>query len=140
MNRILHLLPILALSILLVTSCEKADPEPEPPTPAEALVGKWIINSVEVLGQVAPGNGSYLVFNACTDTECTGTDYDASDNFTGPFTYELSSNALTIVISDSTDDGGNYNGTWDVLELTETDFRVTGNTILGSLKMEMTKE
>ena len=140
MKRTLYLLPLLVLSMLLVTSCKKDDPEPEPPTPAEMLVGKWVIQSAEILGQVTPGNGSYLTFNACSDTECTGVDYDASDLSSGTFTYELSEDALTVVITDTTADGGGYDGTWNILQLTETDFSVEGNTFLGTLKMDMTKE
>ena len=102
------------------------------------LEGRWIIDSSEILAQVIPGDGSYLEFNSCSST-CNGSDFKASDMSTGDFSYVLSSDASTITITDTLSAGGNYNATWDILELTEDDFRIVGNTILGSLKIEMSK-
>lgn len=130
---------LFTLSLFLLvgaTSCEQE----EPLTPEQMLTGKWIIQSSEILGTVVPGDGSFITFNACDGSTCTGTDFEATDNTSGTYTYSLASDASTITIDDSTSDGGNYNGTWDILELTETDFRIVGNTLFGSLKMEMTKE
>ncbi len=107
-------------------------------TPQEMLEGKWIIQSSEILTVVVPGDGSYLQFNPLS-TDYTGVDYKASDTTSGTFTYALNSDASVLTIVDGTSDGGSYNGSWDVLELTETNFRIVGNTIFGSLKMEMTK-
>ena len=136
MKKRFSLLSFLALVMVLLSSCETT----EPPTPAENLTGKWIIQSSELLGAVIPGDGSYLRFNACTDTQCTGEDFEATDGTSGTFTYDLSDDATTITIVDTTNDGGNYDATWDILELTETDFRIEGNTLFGSFKVEMTKE
>ncbi|NND77426.1 MAG: hypothetical protein HKN39_04525 [Flavobacteriales bacterium] len=130
MRKVLFLLIFPLISI----SCEKD----EPPTSLEMLEGKWVIDSMEILAQVVPGDGSYLEFNACS-SNCTGEDYRESDMSTGNFTYDLSADASTISIIDTLDAGGNYNATWDILELTEEDFRIVGNTILGSLKIEMSK-
>lgn len=107
-------------------------------TPHEMLVGKWMITSQEILGVEIPGDGSYLIFNACSGT-CTGTDFKASDSSSGTFNYTLNEDATQIVINDQTSDGGAYNYTWDILELTETNFRMTTITILGNLKIEMAK-
>ena len=120
--------------IFLCLSCEIEKDK----TPQELLEGKWNIVSSELLGTVIPGDGSYLKFNAC-NMQCTGEDYKASDNSTGTFTYTLNGDAVSITISDTLSAGGSYNATWDILELTETDFRMVGNTILGSLKIEMLK-
>ena len=136
MKRIPTIFSLLAIVMIMTTGCESTDP----PTPAESLTGKWIIQSSEILAQTIPGDGSYLTFNACADNTCTGTDFEATDGTSGTFTYDLSDDATTIVITDSTNDGGNYDATWDILELTETDFRIVGNTLFGSLKIEMVKE
>ena len=130
------LFALLAFVALIASSCETADP----PTPAENITGRWIIQSSELLGATIAGDGSYLEFNACGDTECTGVDFEATDGTSGTFTYVLADDATTISITDTTNDGGNYDATWDILELTETDFRIVGNTLFGSLKIEMTKE
>ena len=118
----------------MLWSCEKD----EDPLPSDMIVGQWTIVSSELLGQVIPGDGSYLRFKAC-GSECTGMDYLASDMSTGQFTYDLAEDANTISIADTSNAGGNYNATWDILELTENDFRIVGNTIFGSLKIEMEK-
>jgi hypothetical protein len=105
----------------------------------QQLEGKWIIESSELLGSEIPGDGSYLRFNPC-GTLCTGTDYLASDGTIGNFTYVLSENASSIAITDTTADGGAYNGNWDILELTNNNLRIVGSTVFGSLKIEMAKE
>lgn len=125
------------ISCFLIISCQKE----ESLTSQEMLEGKWIINSSELLGSVVPGDGSYLVFNACVDSVCSGVDYKASDSSTGAFTYLLNGDATSLQIVDTTSDGGSYNGTWDILELTNTDFRIIAETgLFGTFKMEMTKE
>lgn len=136
MKKYTRLFAPLALFLLLISGCEKE----EIATPAEMITGKWIIQSSEILGQTVAGDGSYLIFNACTNNECSGQDYMASDSSSGTFTYDLNADATTIAIADSSSDGGNYNATWDILDLNETSFRIVGNTFLGSLKIEMVKE
>ena len=126
---------LLAFVALFVSACETANP----PTPAENITGRWTIQSSEILGTTIAGDGSYLEFNACGDSECTGIDFEATDGTSGTFTYVLADDATTVTITDTTADGGNYDATWDILELTETDFRIVGNTLFGSLKIEMTK-
>ena len=121
---------------LAFTSCKKEEPK----SPQEIIEGKWIIQSQEILGEVTAGDGSYLTFDACGNTSCTGTDYKASDNTYGSITYVLNSDATILTINDPTSDGGSYDADWDILELTETDLRITTSTILGNLKIEMTKQ
>lgn len=130
------LFSLLTALLLLTAGCNTEDD----PTPADNISGKWIVQSSEILGATVPGDGSYLVFNACAGTNCTGEDFNASDGTSGTISYDLSDDATTIAISDSSSDGGNFDFTWDILELTETDFRMVTNTIFGSLKMEMVKE
>ena len=135
MKKVLRNSLIAGVFTLVLFGCKKV----EVMTPGEMLVGKWMITSSELLGSVVPGDGSYLIFNACSGT-CTGADYKASDSSTGSFTYTLNSDATQIDIEDETSVGGSYNYTWDILELTETDFRITASTVLGNLKIEMEKE
>ena len=120
--------------LVLIASCKKDEK-----TPAENLEGKWIITSQELLATVTAGDGSYLTFGACSST-CSGTDYKASDQTTGSFTYVLNEDATQLSINDQLTAGGNYNYVWDILELNETNLRMTASTILGNLKIEMTKE
>lgn len=120
--------------MILLTECKKE----EELTPKEMFEGKWTITSQEILAVVVPGDGSYLTFNSCAST-CSGIDYKASDASTGTFTYTIDDDATEIVIDDTTSAGGNYNFTWDILELTEEKFRMTTTTILGNMKIEMSK-
>lgn len=123
---------LLSGAIVANSGCKKDET-----TPAEMLVGKWNITSAELLGQVAPGDGSWVSFNTCGS--CSGSSYMASDGTTGSLTYDLNDEATQIVITDTDTTGGNYDATWDILELTETDFRITATTIFGNLKYEMKK-
>lgn len=134
MKKIVKLALLVFSCMMLLTECKKE----EELTPKEMLEGKWTITSQELLTVVAPGDGSYLTFNSCAST-CNGTDYKASDASTGTFTYTIDDDATEIVIDDTTSAGGNYNYTWDILELTEEQFRITTTTILGNLKIEMSK-
>ncbi len=128
------------LTLGVLSSCQSDDPdEPTPQTPQEILEGKWIINSSEILGTTVPGDGSYLQFNAC-DPTCGGIDFNQSDTTMGTFTYDLNDAATVLVINDDTDDGGNYNYSWDILELSETELRMVASTILGSLQIELRPE
>jgi len=135
MKKILKLSWITILFLIVLSGCKKE----EVLTPQEMLEGKWTITSQELLGNTTPGDGSYLTFDPCSPT-CSGTDFKASDTTTGTFTYILNDEATQIVISDTLSAGGNYNFTWDILELTEKRFRMTTSTFLGNLKIEMSKD
>lgn len=128
------------LSLILVSSvffvnCEK---EEAPLTPQELVVGKWTITSSELLATVVPGDGSFLEFEAC-GTSCNGVDHKVSDTTTGTFSYSINEEGTILYITDGSSDGGSWNGEWDILELTEEDFRITGTTIFGSMKVEMSR-
>ena len=125
---------VLCLVILAAIACEKE----EALTPAQLIEGKWTITSQEILTTVIPGDGSYLQFSDCSST-CSGIDYKASDTTSGSFTYVLNADGTLITIDDQSSDGGSWSGEWDILELTESKFRFTATTILGNLKVEMSK-
>ena len=125
----------LFLLVVIAIGCKKEDP---PPTAEEQLAGTWTIDSSEILATVVPGDGSYLQFNACAAT-CSGIDYNVSDTTKGTFVYTINDEATLLTITDNSSDGGSWTGEWDVLELTETDFRITTSTIFGSMKVEMSK-
>lgn len=122
-------------SLMVLVGCKKDDPL----TPKEMIIGKWDIELSELLGSEIPGDGSYLQFENCNSDGCPGFDFKASDGSTGDISYTLNDDATVITITDSSSDGGSWEGEWDILELTETDFRITTNTILGSIKVEMKK-
>lgn len=125
---------IVFLTILSTVGCKKE----ELLTPAQMIEGKWTITSQEIFTQVTSGDGSYLQFNACSSS-CSGVDFKASDSTTGSFSYDLNDAGTLITINDNSSDGGSWDATWDILELTETSFRITATTIFGNLKVEMTK-
>ena len=125
----------LFLLVVIAIGCKKEDP---PPTAEEQVAGTWTIDSSEILALVVAGDGSYLQFNACAAT-CSGIDYKVSDTTKGTFVYTINDEATLLTITDNSSDGGSWTGEWDVLELTETDFRITTSTIFGSRKVEMSK-
>jgi hypothetical protein len=125
---------LLVLSLGFV-SCQKDESN----LPESQIEGKWIIYNQEILGSSISGDGSYLTFSGGLNG--TGTDYKASDTTTGQFTYSMDEEATQIVIVDTMSEGGNYNYTFDILQLDAERFRFTGNTgAFGDLKIEMNKE
>ena len=126
------------LGLTLFSACE-TDPVDEPQTPQELLVGKWNIASIELLGAVNPGNGSFLEFEGCANT-CTGVDYNGNDSTQGAFIYNLNTEGTLLAITDTSSAGGSYNYDFDVLELTETALRFIGSTIFGTMKIEAVRE
>ncbi len=138
MKKIAYYFSLFALISIMMTSCE-VEPENDK-TPAEQFVGKWTINTTEILAQVIPGDGSYLIFNECS-AECFGEDYLASDKSAGTFSYQLNEDATILSITDESGDGGSYNADWEILKLTDDEFRmITDTGLFGTMKIEMTKE
>lgn len=128
----LYYLLIVALGFV---SCKKDESN----LPENQIEGKWIIYNQEILGSSVPGNGSYLTFSG--GLSGTGTDYKASDSTTGQFTYSVDEEATQIEIVDTMSEGGNYNYTFDILQLDGDRFRFTANTgLFGDLLIEMNKE
>lgn len=125
---------LLGFATVLMVGCNKE----EPLTPAQMLEGQWTIDSQEILTVVVPGDGSYLQFNACSST-CDGVDFKAGDTTTGAFTYTLNEAGTILTIDDNSADGGSWDATWDVLDLTESSLRITANTIFGNMLVELSK-
>jgi hypothetical protein len=127
-------LNILILSLLVgLYSCTK-DPIEE-----KTITGKWKSKSSYVDGLKVLGDGSYLKFNECSDF-CSGEDYEATNQTSGIFIYELSSDQKTIIIDDIMDEGGSWNGTWDVVKLTHNYLEISSNSFLGKITFTFTKE
>ena len=112
----------------------------EPVEVNERIQGTWTISSMNMFGVDIPGDGSTLTFNGC-DATCTGQDYEATGETTGTFTYEFIENNTQLKITDNDpDNGGSYNGTWDILDFTSSKLRLTIDTgLLGNIQMEMNK-
>ncbi len=124
---------VFILSLIFV-SCKKEEEK----LPEEMLEGKWVIYNQEILGSTYPGDGSYLTFSG--GLSGTGTDFKASDTTTGQFTYTMNEDATQITIVDTMSEGGNYNFTFDILELNEERFRITANTgLFGDMLIELNK-
>ena len=131
--------------ILMITSllfgCEQLSSEDEGPTNVyEKIKGTWTIYNMNMWATDIPGDGSTLTFDFCDEPPCTGRDYEASEGTTGTFTYEFIENDTKILIVDEDPNGGNYNTTWDVLDLEKSKLRMTGEfSIFGSMLVEMSK-
>jgi hypothetical protein len=141
MIKISKILFILTLIVSMFYGCDQVNEEDEAPASAAEMVkGTWTISSMNMFGVDIPGDGSTLTFGDCIDGVCTGQDYEATDGTTGTFTYELTDNDTKIVIVDEDPSGGNYNTTWDILDLESKSLRMTGDfSIFGSMLVEMTK-
>lgn len=122
------------VAVLMTAGCKKKNLK----TAQENLEGKWTVTSTEVLGSVVPGDGSYLQFYACSGS-CNGVDHKVSDTTSGTFSYSLNDEATVLTITDNSTDGGSWGASWDLLELTETDLRMTASTAFGNVKVEFKK-
>lgn len=116
----------MAIALCVVHACKKDEK-----TPQQLLEGKWILESQEILGSSVQGDGSYLVFNACSSS-CSGEDYKASDATNGTFTYTINEEGTMLTITDNSGDGGSWGASWDILDLSESNLRITTSTILGN--------
>lgn len=132
---------VLVLCTALFYGCDQINKEDEVPAiPSEMVKGTWTISSMNMWGLDIPGDGSTLTFGECVDGVCTGQDFEAEGGTTGTFTYELTNNDTKIVIIDEDPNGGNYNTTWDILDLESKKLRITGDfSIFGSMLVEMRK-
>jgi len=141
MKKIVKILLSLVLISSMFYGCDQVNEEDEVSASASEMVkGTWTISSMNMFGVDIPGDGSTLTFGDCVDGVCTGQDYEASDGTTGTFTYELTDNDTKIVIVDEDPNGGNYNTTWDILDLESKSLRMTGDfSIFGTMLIEMNK-
>jgi hypothetical protein len=127
----------LLLGAILMNACENVEGVQ---TVYDQAEGKWTITSTEFLTSTILGDGSTLTFDNCSTPPCTGQDYKASDNTTGTFTYQFDAIENLLIINDPSSDGGNYNDTFDILNFTETNLRITSGSLLGlNVTIEMEK-
>lgn len=125
---------VLGLITIMAVGCNKD----ENLTPSQMLEGQWTMTSQTLLSVTSAGDGSYLRFDACSNS-CSGVDYKASNMSSGNFNYVLNADATLLTIVDTTSNGGNWDGTWDILDLTETTLRITGSTPFGNLTVQYSK-
>lgn len=127
--------------ISMLFGCDQLGSEDEEPTNVyEKIKGTWTIYNMNMWAIDIPGDGSTLTFDFCDEPPCTGRDYEASEGTTGTFTYEFIENDTKVLIVDEDPNGGNYNTTWDVLDLEKSKLRMTGEfSIFGSMLIEMSK-
>jgi len=141
MKDIKHIVLMFIASMALFAACDLTTPEDEEPANVYARIsGEWTIYNMNMLAADIPGDGSTLTFDYCDEPPCTGKDYKASDGTTGTFTYEFSEDEQKIFLTDDDPNGGNYNTTWNVLELEKSKLRMVGDfSIFGSMLLEMSK-
>lgn len=127
-------LKIFILSLLVgFYSCTK-DPIVE-----KTITGKWKSKTSYIGDVELPGDGSYIKFNECSDF-CSGEDYEATNQTSGIFIYELSSDQKTIIIDDIMDEGGSWNGTWEVVKLTHNYLEISTNSFFVKVRFKFIKE
>lgn len=131
-NTFYLLLSIMTL-IVLLNGCKKEE------TKAEMLVGKWVITSSTLLGTQFTADGSYLKFNECGDN-CTGVDYNGTNQTSGTFTWVINDEGTSLTIDDNSADGGNFDATFSVTELTSTSLKMNYSTHFGSYSYNLSKE
>ncbi len=126
-----NLLKSLTLLLLvgLLFSCDK---EEEEVTPEMTITGKWMLTNTNYFGHDAPGEGSYLSFNECNDSICTGVAYKESDQSSGTFSYVLNGEESIDIIDDDSSKGGNWSGTWTITTFTSSNL-VIEQTLLGQV-------
>ena len=129
----IYLLPFAIITLSLTfTSCKKEEEK----TVSEKIAGHWATGNQYLQNNlVASSDGSYLEFNA----GAAGVDHKASDNSTGTFTWALQNEDSQILFADTTSVGGFWNGTYDIVSITETKLVIKATSILGEYKCELNK-
>ena len=118
MKRFNYFLLIFGLAALAFTGCNSSEEELIPDE-NERIVGKWVVDSQTILEITAEGDGSWLSFDGCEGGNCTGTDYMASDQTTGTFSYSFNADKTKLTFVDNDPEaGGNYSGEWTIDEFT----------------------
>jgi hypothetical protein len=125
-------------SMIGLLSCEKSE-EDVFATPYAKINGTWKVEGTRAFGRTFPGDGSSLTFNDCTSAPCSGTDYLASDKSSGNFTYTIASDQKSITIADPSGEGGSFNGRWDVLVFEKSSLRLSSESVLGTMVIELKK-
>ena len=129
----IYLLPFTAIILSLAfTSCKKEEEK----TVSEKIAGHWATGNQYLQNNlVASSDGSYLEFNA----NAQGVDHKASDNTTGTITWALQTDDTQILFGDTTSVGGFWNGTYDIVSITDTKLVIKANSLLGEYKCELNK-
>lgn len=137
MKRIYKLTFGLLIGMACFSSCTKIEQDPY-----KRVEGKWIIKSTSLGGINAGENGSYLQFNACDGMNCNGVDYNGSDTTSGTFEYSISesSSSTLFFFTDTTSEGGFYNGEYEATLFNNSTLNLEATSILGTLRIEMKKE
>jgi hypothetical protein len=128
---------LLASAIFAISSCEKIEEDPY-----KRVEGKWIVKSTSIGGINAGEDGSYLLFNPCGGVNCEGVDYKASDSTSGTFGYSITegSSKTLFFFTDTTNDGGFYNGEYEATLFNNYSLNLEASSILGTFRIEMKKE
>ena len=106
----------------------------------ERIVGQWTVSETKALGLTIPGDGSYITFNACSGSTCTGTDFLAEDESTSSLTYEFKSGDTVLSIEDNDSEaGGAYTGDWTIATFTNSELLLTADTFLGEVSIKFNK-
>ncbi len=104
------------------------------------LVGRWEMTHYKLGSNEAPGDGSYLEFDACSEGVCKGASFMADNGTTGGFTWHLDGGGTKITIDDPSPDGGYYNNTFEILELSDSKLQIaTAKSPAGLAVFEMEK-
>lgn len=107
---------------LIIAGCTKFD------EPTNKIQGKWLINSIEIPGMIVGGDGSYLIFMGGTQN-CQGSDYSAVDKNYGSFNYDFSPDGTVLTIVDTSFVGGNYNYSYNIIEMTDDNLKMSAITL-----------
>ena len=119
MKKIFFTLSLIFAFAILTQSCQKD------PVYTNDIQGKWMINSVDLGGIMSPGNGSYLIFMG-GESNCKGSDFDATTQTHGSFSYEFNADGTILTIHDADDGGGNYNGSYQVNQSNDNQLSIIG--------------
>ena len=138
MKRLSTILLSLIVIMALLNACEEEEEEMIT-NPYQRIEGKWTITEFNVLASDIPTAGSYLEFSYCESAPCSGIDYNGTDQTSGEFTFEFSEDEKSLIIYDDSGDGGSYGGTWEIIEFSNNKLRVTAETFLGNVLMEVQK-
>jgi len=130
----------LSFAFIIILSAFLASCKKDERTVAEKLAGQWkTADQYLQNNKVASADGSYLEFGSCGSQPCSGTDHKGSDNTTGSFTWALQNNDTEIAFSDTTNQGGFWNGTYTIVSVSDSRLTIKTASILGEYKVNLTK-
>ncbi len=116
--------------VSVLFSCVKK--EADEVVPVKTITGKWMLTNTNFYGSNIPGDSSYLSFNECNNSICTGIDYKESDKSTSAFTYVLNGEESIDIVDNDSSKGGNWQGTWTISTFTSSKL-VIKQTLLGQV-------